>query len=69
MTGRMINENSICSSFFYKPKTAKKIFINSEKKKKASSNYRYFLKASYVLESVVHTRDSWLCHCYQVYKI
>ena len=55
--------------FFINLKLLKKIFINSEKKKKASSNYRYFLKASYVLESVVHTRDSWLCHYYQVYKI
>ena len=54
--------------FFINLKLLKK-FLLILKKKKASSNYRYFLKASYVLESVVHTRDSWLCHCYQVYKI
>ena len=29
----------------------------------------FFLKASYVLESVVHARGSWLCNCSQVHKI
>lgn len=37
--------------------------------KKASSNYKYFLKGFHVLESIVNARDSCSCHCSQALKI